>query len=196
MRALLLTSIALLSACHAPSGEEEASQASPTARQARPVSTAPVPAQAPAAPVTAAAPEPVRIGESQQARPAAEEKTAQGAVRRLQQYCDAVATRRYGDAYRLWSDDGRASGLTEQQFADSFAKYAAYDCHIGPPGRTDGAAGSIYVDIPVMVTGALTRGGGFRLEGPVTLRRVNDVDGSTAEQRRWHLASSGLKPRP
>jgi len=196
MRALLLTSIALLSACNARSSEEEDNRVAPAAEQARPASPAPDTGQAPVAPVTAAAPASAEIDEAQEAQSLADDKTAQGAVRRLQQYCDAVATQRYGDAYRLWSDDGRASGLTGKQFADSFAKYTAYDCHIGPPGRTEGAAGSIYVDIPVMVTGALTRGGGFRLEGPITLRRVNDVDGSTAEQRRWHLATSGLKPRP
>jgi hypothetical protein len=60
----------------------------------------------------------------------------------------------------------------------------------------EGAAGSSYVTIPLKVTGGLTKGGGFVLEGPVTMRRVNDVDGSTAEQRRWHIESSGLKPRP
>ena len=53
------------------------------------------------------------------------------------------------------------------------------------------------LDAPTLkVTGALTKGGGFVLEGPVTMRRVNDVDGSTVEQRRWHIESSGLKPRP
>ena len=130
------------------------------------------------------------------APPIPAETSALGAARRLQEYCDAVATKRFDDAYRLWSDNGKASGMTAVQFRESFAKYRAYDCHIGTPGDTEGAAGSIYVEIPLRVTGMLTRGGGFVLEGPVTLRRVNDVDGSTAEQRRWHIASSGLKPRP
>jgi len=124
------------------------------------------------------------------------EASALGAARRLQEYCDAVATKRYRDAYGYWSDNGKASGLTFQQFRDSFAKYGAYDCHIGKPGDTEGAAGSVYTTIPLQVTGVLTKGGGFRLEGPVTMRRVNDVDGSSAEQRRWHIATSGLKPRP
>lgn len=124
------------------------------------------------------------------------EKTALGAARRLQEYCDAVATRRYGDAYAYWGGDGQASGLTLAQFRDSFAKYGAYDCHIGTPGESDGAAGSIYIEIPLQVTGVLTKGGGFRLEGPVTMKRVNDVDGATPAQLRWHIVSSGLKPRP
>ena len=130
------------------------------------------------------------------APPPPAETSALGAARRLLQYCDAVATKRYRDAYALWSDNGRASGMSLAQFGDSFAKYAAYDCHIGEPGDPEGAAGSIYVIVPLRVTGALTRGGGFVLEGPVTMRRVNDVPGSTAEQRRWHISASGLAPRP
>jgi hypothetical protein len=128
--------------------------------------------------------------------PPPEEKSALGAARRLQAYCDAVATKRYGDAYAYWGDGGKRSALTLAQFRESFAKYAAYDCHLYTPGDMEGAAGSSYVTIPLKVTGALTKGGGFVLEGPITMRRVNDVDGSTAEQRRWHIESSGLKPRP
>jgi hypothetical protein len=130
------------------------------------------------------------------APPLPSEKTALGAARRLQEYCDAVATRRLRDAYGYWGNSGQASGMTFAQFRDSFAKYAAYDCHIGQPGDMEGAAGSAYVTIPLKVTGTLAKGGGFVLEGPVTMRRVNDIDGSTAEQRRWHIESSGLKPRP
>jgi len=33
----------------------------------------------------------------------------------------------------------------------------------------------------------------FRLEGEVVLRRVNDVDGATADQLRWHIAQADLK---
>ncbi|MCL6683228.1 hypothetical protein [Sphingomonas alba] len=130
------------------------------------------------------------------APPPADEKSALGAARRLQEYCDAVATKRYRDAYSYWGDGGKRSGLTFEQFRASFAKYGAYDCHIGKPGDSEGAAGSIYITVPLQVTGALTKGGGFVLEGPITMRRVNDVDGSSAEQRRWHIESSGLKPRP
>ena len=142
----------------------------------------------------ASAPPPPHVDPN--APPPADEKSALGAARRLQEYCDAVATKRYRDAFAYWGDGGKRSGLTFEQFRASFAKYGAYDCHIGNPGGMEGAAGSSYVTIPLQVTGVLAKGGGFVLEGPVTMRRVNDVDGSTAEQRRWHIESSGLKPRP
>lgn len=144
--------------------------------------------------INAAAPPPPHVDPN--APPPADEKSALGAARRLQEYCDAVATKRYRDAYAYWGDGGKRSGLTFEQFRASFAKYGAYDCHVGRPGDPEGAAGSIYITIPLQVTGVLSKGGGFVLEGPVTMRRVNDVDGSTAEQRRWHIESSGLKPGP
>ena len=156
--------------------------------------TAPPVTAQPGGPTDAASPPPQHMDPN--APPPPDEKSALGAARRLQGYCDAVATKRYGDAYAYWSDGGKSSGLTLAQFRDSFAKYAAYDCHLYTPGGMEGAAGSSYVTIPLKVTGALTKGGGFVLEGPVTMRRVNDVDGSTAEQRRWHIESSGLKPWP
>jgi hypothetical protein len=57
----------------------------------------------------------------------------------------------------------------------------------------EGAAGSIYIEIPVHVTAALKTGGTAQLSGTVTFRRVNDVDGSTLAQRTWHIAGIDLK---
>lgn len=78
----------------------------------------------------------------------------------------------------------------------SFAKYDAFDCSFGTPGPIEGAAGSAYITVPVVVTGTFAKRGGFILRGPITLRRANDVPGSTDEQRRWHISDSGLDPRP
>jgi len=51
----------------------------------------------------------------------------------------------------------------------------------------EGAAGSSYVEMPVRMYGKLRAGGPFSSLQTVTLRRVNDVPGSTEEQRRWHI---------
>ncbi len=71
-------------------------------------------------------------------------------------------------------------------------RYASYAVDLGQPGRMEGAAGSIYIQIPVRVTATLKTGETEHLAGKVTLRRVNDVPGSTEEQRRWHVASVDL----
>ncbi|MET0363977.1 MAG: hypothetical protein ABW169_04930, partial [Sphingobium sp.] len=60
----------------------------------------------------------------------------------------------------------------------------------------EGGAGSLYYEVPVTLTGTLRDGRTERLTGPVVVRRVNDVDGATAEQLTWHLSQSDLKPRP
>lgn len=122
--------------------------------------------------------------------------SAQGVANVVQTYYALLEGGQYDDAWRLWSDGGRASGMSEADFAASFSKYAEYHAQIGAPGAIEGAAGSLYVEVPVVVYGRLKSGGEFHMEGPVTLRRVNDVPGSTAEQRRWHIAGSGVRPRP
>ncbi|PSJ38419.1 hypothetical protein [Allosphingosinicella deserti] len=122
--------------------------------------------------------------------------SAQGAANVVQTYFALLEGGKYGDAWRLWSDGGRASGMSREAFAASFGKYSEYHAQIGAPGSIEGAAGSLYVEVPVVVYGRLKSGAEVHMNGPVTLRRVNDVDGSTAEQRKWHIASSDLKPRP
>ena len=124
------------------------------------------------------------------------ETSPAAAVAALQAYCDAIAHKDYASAYHLWSGDGEASGMTKAAFAASFAKYDAFDCSFATPGDAEGAAGSSFITVPTVVTGTLARGSGFVLRGPMTLRRVNDVPGSSTEQRHWHIFASGLKPRP
>jgi len=150
--------------------------------------TAQTPPTAPAPPPAPSPSDPNAIPDS--------EKTPAAAKQVLDDYFAALATKQYRAAYRMWSGNGAATGMTEAEFAASFAKYKIYDGRAFKAGDTEGAAGSIYIEFPVTVTGILAKGGGFHLSGPMTLKRVNDVDGSTAQQRRWHISSSGLKPRP
>ena len=108
----------------------------------------------------------------------------------VEQYGDLLEQRRFGDALRLWGDNGP----DEAEFVAGFDKYATIRASVGAPGDAEGAAGSIYVDVPLTLSGTLKSGGPFKLAGPTTLRRANNVPGSTAEQRRWHIYASELKP--
>jgi len=123
-------------------------------------------------------------------------KSGQGAGQVMQRFGGLLEQRRFAEARKLWSDDGKASGLSEAEFVAAYDKYAEIHSEVGAPGPMEGAAGSAYVDIPFRLYGTLKTGKPFNLVGPVTLRRVNDVPGSTDEQRRWHIYRSGLKPRP
>jgi hypothetical protein len=123
-------------------------------------------------------------------------RSAQGAGQTLQRFGGLLEQRQFAEAYRLWSDGGRASGLTEAQFVASYDQYAEIHSEVGAPGQIEGAAGSAYVDIPFRLYGKLKQGGPFKAVGTVTLRRVNDVPGSTEEQRRWHIYKSELAALP
>lgn len=123
-------------------------------------------------------------------------KSAEGAGQVMQLFGGLLEQRKFADAYQLWSDRGRASGMTEAQFVAAYAKYAAIHSEVGRPGESEGAAGSIYIDVPFRLYGKTTSGGPFNMVGMVTLRRVNDVPGSTEEQRRWHISKSDLAARP
>jgi membrane-bound inhibitor of C-type lysozyme len=118
----------------------------------------------------------------------------QGAANVVQTYYALIEQRKYAEAWRLWEDRGRGSNLGQADFAATFAPYAEYHANIGAPGQSEGAAGSVYVTVPVQAYGQRKAGGAFNLRGQVTLRRVNDVPGSTPEQRKWRIRSIDLKP--
>jgi len=121
-------------------------------------------------------------------------KSAQGAGQVLQSYAALLEQGRFAEARRLWTDGSGASGLSEREFAASYAKYAEIHGEVGAPGGMEGAAGSSYVDIPFRLYGTLKDGRPYNSVGTVTLRRVNDVPGSTDEQRRWRIYRIAMQP--
>lgn len=119
----------------------------------------------------------------------------QGAADVVQTYFALIGERKYAQAWALWRDGGKASGqASAKEFARSFDRYAQYDAQVGAPGPAEGAAGSIYVSVPVVIYGRLKSGEEVRESGAAQLRRVNDVPGSTAEQRRWHISRIETRP--
>ena len=121
--------------------------------------------------------------------------SAQGAAQVMQRWGAFLEAGRYQQARQLWGDGGKASGMSAQQYRDAYAKYSEIHVLVGKPGDTEGAAGSIYVTVPVQMYGRMAdTGKPFNLRGPVTLRRVNGVEGATPAQLRWHLTESDLKP--
>jgi hypothetical protein len=121
-------------------------------------------------------------------------KSPQGAAQVLQHYFALAEQGRFSDAYRLWSDSGRATGESEADFVAGFRQYREFHAEIGAPGGQEGAAGSSYVSVPVQVYGRMADGKAFKALGTMTLRRVNDVPGATSEQLQWRIYKSELKP--
>ena len=108
-------------------------------------------------------------------------KSTQGAGQVLQSYFALSEQGKFAEANKLWSDGATRLDL---------AKYKEVHGNIGGPGEMEGAAGSSYVDYPVQIYGRARDGKEFNLRGTMTLRRVNDVPGSTDEQRKWHITKA------
>jgi hypothetical protein len=119
------------------------------------------------------------------------EPSVQDAIAVLQGYYAAINQRDFQRAWASWSDGGRSSGQTEQQFADGFANTAQVALQPGAPGRMEGAAGSRYLEIPVAIQATQRDGTVHRYAGTYTMRRAV-VDGATDAQRAWHIASAAL----
>jgi hypothetical protein len=105
-------------------------------------------------------------------------RSAQGAAQVLQHYFALAEQGKVTDKNELWSKGAEKLDLS---------KYSEVHANIGAPGDSEGAAGSIYVDVPVQLYGRTKDGKEFNSLGTMTLRRVNDVPGSTAEEREWHI---------
>ncbi|QSJ19319.1 hypothetical protein JYQ62_11705 [Nostoc sp. UHCC 0702] len=114
------------------------------------------------------------------------------AVQVIRHYYNAINRRDYKSAYEDWSNDGAASQLTFEQFQQGFKNTLSSQVKIGKPGRIDGAAGSSYIEIPVTITAKSVNGTTKHFKGSYVLRRVNDVPGSTAKERMWHIESAKI----
>jgi hypothetical protein len=102
-------------------------------------------------------------------------KSVEAAGQLVQSYGALVEQHHFAEAQKLWGDAAAAAA-----FAKSLKPNTRLE--IGELGQTEGAAGSIYTTVPVVFYGD-----GFRRPASVILRRLNDVPGSTEEQRRWHI---------
>jgi hypothetical protein len=112
------------------------------------------------------------------------------AVDVIQAYYAAIAAGRFGEAYALWGENGPPN-QTPEKFAAGFRDTASVAVETGAPTRVEGAAGSRYVDVPVVVNATTRAGNRQRFTGTYTLRRTV-VDGADANARRWHIYSAKL----
>lgn len=122
----------------------------------------------------------------------ADESGPTEAVALVRAYYEAINAGDFSRALSLWSDGGQASGQSRQQFIDGFASTQAVSVDIQPPGRVDAAAGSRYIEVPVILSATQADGSVRNYVGAYTLRRAV-VDGATAEQRAWRIASADIR---
>nr|WP_286207591.1 hypothetical protein [Hephaestia sp. MAHUQ-44] len=123
-------------------------------------------------------------------------ESAQGAASVVQTYYALLEQRKYRAAWQLWSDGGKASGMSADAFAAGFGQYHAYHANIGAPGRVDAGAGQRYVEVPVQIYGTLKDGERpFNMRGSITLHRTAEIPGASAEDKSWHIVKAVIDPQ-
>lgn len=109
-------------------------------------------------------------------------KSAEAAGQVVQHYGALIEQKRFDEAGQLWGDSNDAANFRLQ-----LRRYPVVHLAVGKPEDMEGAAGSIYITVPAAFYGTDQKGSQFRRSAEVVLRRVNDVPGSTEQQRRWHI---------
>ena len=99
----------------------------------------------------------------------------------LDGFAAAIEARDWPAVRAFWGDKGERSGMDQAAFAAKWGKLKSPEVTIGP-GAQEGGAGSLYYTAPITIVD-----GERSLTGELTMRRVNDVDGATTEQLRWHI---------
>jgi 3-oxoacyl-ACP reductase-like protein len=170
----------LLLACEARQSSANEASPEPAAPPASVTGTgtaAPAPGAPPAAPAPPALTPEAERGET-------------GARDVLLDFARAIELKRYDQAWAMLSPaDQRKWSRTA--FAAMFADLGKITVAV-PTGTMEGAAGSSYYSAPVTITASARDGRPVRIEGEAVLRRVNDVDGASAAQLRWHFETLTL----
>jgi len=117
-------------------------------------------------------------------------KSAEAAGQVIQSYGALIEQKRWVETDKLWGDPARG-----HRVSDDLKRNREVHLQIGKPENMEGAAGSTFISVPLVVYGKRTNGADFSQSGEAALRRVNDVPGSTAAQRRWHIDSMAFLER-
>ena len=168
-RAAIVLALAGLTACSQPAQQQAVTSEGTQGAGATDATPAPQPAPAP---VLAPAPPPPS-GNPEQVVVA---------------WAKAMSLKDWVSAYRYWGDQGARSGLTQAQFAAKWAKLTNPEFKLHS-GSTEGGAGSLYYTAPIVLID-----GQRQVHGEIVLRRVNNVDGASAEQLRWHIETLTIEP--
>ena len=184
MRITFLCALMAVGGCH---------QYSPVAERATPVNAV-VAIGSPTAPIAmppTAAPDRTPLAEralSTEPRGKIDPKSPDGAGQVVQRYASLIEAGKIAEAQAAWGKGIEQGVLAPARLA------ALHGVHfeVGKPYDQEGAAGSIYIMVPLTLTATDKAGKPVRYSGPITLRRVNDVDGASAAQLRWHMVQGAL----
>lgn len=172
MRALLLGSVVMLSAC---SGENAGSSAPDIA------------AQAAAAALTKA---------QQRGDDAETSQSARAARAVVERYFAAVRAKDFRAAHALWGNDGRDSGGSASDLARTVAIYSRYEPEVGKPSAIQVRDGMQYILVSAKLFVENRRTGiTANRDGNVMLRRSADANDPDPAKRDWRIWGMDLRVR-
>jgi len=114
----------------------------------------------------------------------------EGARNILLGFARALENGQFSVAWALLGETARADG-TEAEFTAQWSDLTGVSVAI-LNGDMEGAAGSLFYTSQLTITAQDAEGRPLRFEGPIVLRRVNDVPGATEVQLRWHIVQLDL----
>ncbi|MED5524604.1 MAG: hypothetical protein VX447_07630 [Pseudomonadota bacterium] len=106
----------------------------------------------------------------------------------VQTYYQAIASQDLKLAFGFW-EHPRQSFINFQQ---DNANISAIEVSFTGEPQTEGAAGSIYITLPVSLAIHYKDGSNGKAKGNVVLKRVNKVPGATEQQLHWQLYDTAL----
>jgi hypothetical protein len=122
------------------------------------------------------------------------EKGEKGARHLLLSWARAIEHREFDQAWAMLSPADRGN-WKRGEFVGAFANLGKITVEV-PGGTLEGAAGSLYYASPVTIIATDREGRPVRFEGEAILRRVNDVEGASPAQLRWHFERLTLERTP
>lgn len=117
-------------------------------------------------------------------------RTEKGARAVLLPFARAIELKEFDQAWAMM-DENAHQRWSKAEWNELFAGLQRITVGI-PGGRMEGAAGSSYYSSPATITATDRDGRLVAIEGPIVLKRVNDVPGATAEQLSWRVHSADL----
>jgi hypothetical protein len=117
------------------------------------------------------------------AGPTIDPKSPEAAKELVTDFARLLNRGKFGEAYMLLGP----GASPRKDFDERFEPYSGLKVNAGKAGRPEGAAGSIYIEVPLTISGTDKSGKRIERSASAILRRVNDVPGSTEEQRHWHI---------
>ena len=117
--------------------------------------------------------------------------TAEDAVQLISNCYRWINQKKYQGAFNIWEkrEDGfAANGQSFDEFESGFSDTASVSVEIGAPGEIEGAAGSNYIEIPVVISAVTKSGKAQKFAGAYTMRSSN-----MADDRSWYIYSAKVR---